>query len=83
MFNSFLNVLFTVKSSDVHAIYNDRINYLWLSLSKIKEKMSNLPIKKHAVNVNIYLFVWVIYYINKSKYFSFEEQIYYTVYWIK
>jgi hypothetical protein len=32
-----LNVLFTVKSSDllVHAVYNDRINYLWLSIYRI------------------------------------------------
>jgi hypothetical protein len=56
---------------------------LTISLGNIKEKMFKLPIKKHAVNVNIYLFVWVIYYRNNSKYFSFEEQIYYTVYWIK
>ena len=37
MYNSFLNVLFTVKSSDllVHAVYNDRINYLWLSIYRI------------------------------------------------
>ena len=56
---------------------------LTISLGKIKEFFFKSPIKKHAVNVNIYLFVWVIYYINKSKYFSFEEQIYYTVYWIK